>query len=1134
VTPSAVAAPDGTRPGSTRTRSRSTSDPLWYKDAIIYELHVRAFFDSEEDGIGDFRGLTRKLDYLADLGVTAVWLLPFYPSPLRDDGYDIADYRTVNPAYGTLADVRNLIREAHRRELKVITELVCNHTSDQHPWFQRARRAPRGSAHREFYVWSDTPDRYPDARIIFKDFETSNWTWDPVAGQYFWHRFYSHQPDLNFDNPRVLEAILRVMEFWLDMGVDGLRLDAIPYLIERDGTNCENLPETHAILRELRKRIDEHYGDRMLLAEANQWPEDSVAYFGDGDECHMAFHFPVMPRLFMAIRQEDRLPIVDILAQTPDIPGTAQWGLFLRNHDELTLEMVTDEERDYMYRAYASDPQARINLGIRRRLAPLLGNNRRRIELMNGLLFSLPGTPILYYGDEIGMGDNVYLGDRSGVRTPMQWSADRNAGFSRANRQKLYLPVIVDPEYHYEAVNVEAQQTNPHSLLWWMKRLIALRKRHPAFGRGSFEALAPQDRRIFAFLRRHEGETILVVANLSRYVQWTELDLAAFEGCTPVELFGSVEFPVVGRAPYPLTLAPHGFLWFSLVSPNLGGAPAPSAPPHLERAHSLAAQLEGRPARDVAEVLRSWIPRRRWYRGRTRRVRDVRIVDVIPLPVDGEEASLVVAEFAYTEGDPDRYSVVLRMADRMPDDSATIVTDLVSGGRHAGWLVDASADADVARVLIEAIAGRRRIKGRAGSLVGRPTRALRSQVRPGAAASARPIRAEQSNTSIVYGDGAILKLYRVIEAGENPDVEVGRYLTERGLRRIPAVGGWLDYQPASGAVGSAAVLQQFVPNEGDLWDVAKASVAGFFDTVISGGHEAPDVDTRIAAVLARSAEPAPAMTPDSSPARGLDEHPDRHGRAAVPELIGPFLEMAELAGRRTGELHRVLGAPSDDPAFAPEPLTPFHQRSLYQSIRSTAAESFRLLEAQRGRLAPATRDEVERVLALRPRLDERLAPLKSTRIGGLRIRCHGDLHAGQILVTGGDLVITDFEAEPIRPLGERRVKRPALTDAAGMIRSLHYAAHGTLIERGDAGGELSRWADAWYAETSVAYLRGYRTAIVGSGLMPEDENAAAILLDALVLGKAAYELRYELSARPDWLAIPLRGIASALSERPHA
>src|SRR5690242_16074657 len=499
----------------------------WYKDAIIYEVHVRAFFDSVTDGIGDFGGLTQKLDYLEDLGVTALWLLPFCPSPLRDDGYDISDYTNVHPSYGTLKDFQKFLREAHRRGLKVITELVLNHSSDQHVWFQRSRRAAPGSRWRDFYVWSDTPEKYKETRIIFKDFENSNWTWDPVAKAYYWHRFYSHQPDLNWDNPEVRDAMFAAMDFWLDMGVDGLRLDAVPYLIEREGTNCENLPETHEVLRELRKHVDSKYSDRMLLAEANQWPEDSVAYFGRGDECHMAFHFPVMPRLFMALRMEDRFPIIDILQQTPPIPENCQWAMFLRNHDELTLEMVTDEERDYMYRAYASDPQARINLGIRRRLAPLLGNDRRRVELMLGLLCSMPGTPVLYYGDEIGMGDNFYLGDRNGVRTPMQWSSDRNAGFSRANPQQLYLPITIDPEYHYEAINVENQQKNLSSLLWWMRRVIAMRKNYRAFSRGSIEFLHPENRRVLAFIRSYENERVLVVANLSRFAQSTELDLSA-------------------------------------------------------------------------------------------------------------------------------------------------------------------------------------------------------------------------------------------------------------------------------------------------------------------------------------------------------------------------------------------------------------------------------------------------------------------------------------------------------------------------------------------------------------------------------------------------------------------------------
>ncbi|HEY3523508.1 MAG TPA: maltose alpha-D-glucosyltransferase, partial [Candidatus Limnocylindrales bacterium] len=634
------------------------SDPSWYRDAIIYELHVRAFRDASGDGAGDFAGLTEKLDYLADLGVTAIWVLPFYPSPLRDDGYDIADYAAVNPDYGTLRDVRTFIREAHARGLRVITELVCNHTSDQHPWFQRARRSPPGSAARDFYVWSDTPERYRDARIIFKDFETSNWTWDREAGAYYWHRFYGHQPDLNFDNPRVHRAIFEVLDSWLEMGVDGVRLDAIPYLYEREGTSCENLPETHAFLKSLRAHIDERFADRMLLAEANQWPEDSVAYFGDGDECHMAFNFPVMPRMFMAIQQEDRYPIVDILTETPDPPGTSQWALFLRNHDELTLEMVTDEERDYMYRVYARDPQARINLGIRRRLAPLLNNNRRRIELMNGLLFSLPGTPVVYYGDEIGMGDNIYLGDRNGVRTPMQWSGDRNAGFSDANRQQLYLPVIVDPEYHYEAVNVAAQQANAHSLLWWMKRLIALRKRHPAFGRGSIEFLHPANRRVLAFIRRHEGESILVVANLSRFVQYVELDLGADEGRLPIEMFGRSEFPPI-RGAYPLTLGPHAFLWFELIEPAtpLAVESPPAELPSLPGIRDITALAAHPVAARLATVLGGWLPGRRWFRAKARRIRTVEVSDVLPLGAGALPAAVLVVTVGYAQGEPETYLV---------------------------------------------------------------------------------------------------------------------------------------------------------------------------------------------------------------------------------------------------------------------------------------------------------------------------------------------------------------------------------------------------------------------------------------------------------------------------------------------
>jgi maltose alpha-D-glucosyltransferase/alpha-amylase len=544
-------------------------DPLWYKSAIIYQLHVKSFYDSDGDGYGDFPGLTEKLDYLAELGVTCLWLLPFYPSPLKDDGYDISDYESINPRYGTMDDFRKFLDEAHKRGLRVIIELVINHTSDQHPWFQRARKAPKGSPERDMYVWTDDPNRYGKARIIFTDTETSNWTWDPVAQQFYWHRFFSHQPDLNFDNPLVVKMMQDVMRTWLDMGVDGLRLDAVPYLVERDGTNCENLPETHAVLKQMRAALDREYKERIFLAEANQWPEDVMHYFGDGtDECHMAFHFPLMPRMYMALRREDRTPIVEILARTPAIPPLCQWGIFLRNHDELTLEMVTDEERDYMYREYARDPRMRINIGIRRRLAPLMDNGRRQIELMSALLMSMPGTPIVYYGDEIGMGDNIYLGDRNGVRTPMQWSFDRNAGFSRADQAALFAPVIADAPYSYSNVNVAAQERTGTSLLRWTRRLLKVRRKFAAFGLGSFEVLHPHNRAVLAFFRRHGDELLLCVNNLSRFAQFAELDLSAYNGCTPLELWSEKPFPKIGELPYLLTMSPHAFFWFRLLPPE--------------------------------------------------------------------------------------------------------------------------------------------------------------------------------------------------------------------------------------------------------------------------------------------------------------------------------------------------------------------------------------------------------------------------------------------------------------------------------------------------------------------------------------------------------------------------------------
>jgi maltose alpha-D-glucosyltransferase / alpha-amylase len=1106
-------------------------DPLWYKDALIYELHVRAFADSDADGSGDFAGLTWKLDYLADLGVTAIWLLPFYPSPLKDDGYDIADYNAVHPDYGTLRDVKIFIREAHRRGLKVITELVCNHTSDQHPWFQRARRSPKGSAYRDYYVWSDTPDRYKETRIIFKDFETSNWSWDPVAKAYYWHRFYSHQPDLNFDNPRVREQIKKALDFWFELGVDGLRLDAIPYLYERDGTSNENLPETHAFLRELRAHVDSKFEDRMLLAEANQWPEDAVAYFGDGDECHMAFHFPVMPRMFMAVRMEDRFPIYDILDQTPAIPETAQWALFLRNHDELTLEMVTDEERDYMYRAYAHDPQMRINLGIRRRLAPLMGNNRRRIELLNGLLFSLPGTPVLYYGDEIGMGDNVYLGDRNSVRTPMQWSSDRNAGFSSANRQRLYLPVITDPEYHFEAVNVEAQQSNPNSLLWWMKRLIALRRQHRAFGRGSLTFLHPENRKVVAFLRELDGETILVVANTSRFVQYAELDLPDHHGLVPVEMFGRVEFPPLSERPLFITLGPHSFMWFTLEADPSGrgvevrGSSEPF--PLIEAAADLRNLLGGDAAAQLRRLIPGYIRARRWFRSKARRIKSVSLFDTLPLAVDEGQAVLAIYDVEFTDAESERYLLPLALApahgeaqERIARETpqavlARVVPDGGADDGAADWLLyDALYDPSAATGLLEAIGARRRIGARRGQLLASPTKAYR-RLRGKAELPASPSRADQSNTSVVFGDQLMLKVFRRLEEGINPDLEIGQVLTEAGFEGVPAMAGWLAYRGA-GEPAAVGLLQQYVTNQGDAWQYSLDQVGAFYERSAASEDAAPEAAVDVASLF----EAAAAEPPEE-----------------VRGLTAPYLDSAWQLGARTAELHAALAARTDNPAFAPEPFNPFYQRALFQNMRNQVSDALALLAARLDTLPAELRADARMAVELRTEILGRLRRLLSQPIDASRIRVHGDYHLGQVLWTGRDFVIIDFEGEPGRPLSERRHKRSALVDVAGMLRSFHYAAFGTLLSErvGDAirpedVPRLEPWGRFWYRWAAVTFLRGYLHAAQGQVFLPAAEPAAAGLLEAAMINKVSYELAYELNNRPDWLAIPLRGLFELLGD----
>ena len=1092
-------------------------DPLWYKDAVIYEVHVRAFFDSDDDGMGDFRGLSAKLDYLQDLGITAIWLLPFFPSPWRDDGYDISDYKDVHPAYGTLRDFQTFLKRAHRRGIRVITEIVLNHTSDQHPWFQHSRRAPAGTRWRDFYVWSDTAEKYNDARIIFQDFEASNWTWDPVAKAYYWHRFYSHQPDLNFDNLNVQKAILDVIDFWMEMGVDGFRLDAVPYLYEREGTSCENLPETHQFLKFLRNYIDSKYKDRVIIAEANQWPEDAVAYFGADDECHMAFHFPVMTRLFMAIRMEDRFPLMEILQETPAIPPKSQWALFLRNHDELTLEMVTDEERDYMYRVYGRDRRMRLNLGIRRRLAPLLDNDRRKIELMKALLFSLPGTPVIYYGDEIGMGDNIYLGDRNGVRTPMQWSGDRNAGFSRANPQKLYLSTIIDPQYHYEAVNVESQQNNPHSLLWWMKHLVEHRRQYKAFGRGSLEFLRPSNRKVLAFFRRYQDETVLVVANLSRFPQYVELDLHEEKGMTPVEIFGRTEFPPIGDNFYNLTLGALSFYWFSLESrqtnPEAVAFSTPGALLPLVIVDSWDDVFRGRGLATLMRRMPAFLKTRRWFQGKSRSIRSLNVADDIPVP--GTSAHILIGTVDYTDGDPETYvlpgSVALgeaaeQVKARLQD---VAVAELQSQDASKGVLYSAIWDPLFCDALLSAVARRRRFRGERGELTGSHTRAFRktwgaSHPELGPAV----LKTEQSNTAIAYGNRFLLKLYRRVEPGVHPETEVGAFLTEHGFQHTPALAGSIEYRTNGADPTVIAALFAFVENLGNAWHYTLDSLSRFFETA-----------------LARRDQDAVAS--------GDKEHPYDLASTELPahahELIGDYLDAAHLMGRRTAELHLALSSDSANAEFAPEPFTDHYRLALQHSLTTLTTHIFQFLRFQLKNLPAATQSDAQRLLDQQDHVRKYFRIISDRKLAGLRTRVHDDLHLSRLLHTGKDFAFIGFEGRASRPLSERRIKRCPLRDVASMVMSLHFAADAVFFDevhgvkfRQEASALLESLSAYWFQWTSATLMNGYFVATAGSSLYPQNDDKVRLLLDVFLLEQCLEEIRRQLRSEPARVRTPIK------------
>ena len=1114
-------------PHTKRSRAGLGQEPFWYKSGVIYEVHVRAFYDADGDGAGDFAGLTQKLDYIKDLGVTAIWLLPFYPSPLRDDGYDIADYCDVHPMYGTLGDFKTFLREAHQRGLRVITELVLNHTSDQHPWFQRARHAKPGSRWRNFYVWSDDPQKYKDAPVIFNGVEVSNWTPDPVAGAYFWHRFFSHQPDLNFENPEVRAAMFKVVDFWLDLGVDGLRLDAVPYLYERDGTTCESLPETHSFLKSLRAHVDEKYSDRMLLAEANLWPEEAVSYFGAGrgDECHMAFHFPLMPRLFMALRMEDRLPIVDILEQTPAIPETSQWALFLRNHDELTLATITDEERDYMFRMYAQVNQARLYLGIRRRLAPLLNNDRKSIELLNALLFSLPGTPVLYYGDEIGLGDNIYLGDRNGVRTPMQWSSDKNAGFSRANPQSLYLPIILDPAYHYEACNVEEQLANQHSLLWWMRRMLLLRKRWRALGEGKCEFLQPDNNKILSYVLRHENETVLVVANLSRFTQPVELDLSAFKNLMPVELFGRTKFPAITDAPYFLTLGPHNFFWFSLetkqrpLAPNTEGG-VPLALPSIAIAENWQEIFTGNARTKFEAVLPDYLKAQRWFvsQGKTIKLATIKECFRVPLP-DGTAAELALVQVDYVDAVSELHAVPLAFA---TGDAAGLVRAFgaveltLPDAAQSGVIYEAFATPAFARALIELISRRERLHNEQGELEASRTPALRQILNGPPLPDPVLHNTPDGNAAVIFGDRIFLKFFRRVGPGVNPELEIGRFLTEKNFPHSPPLLGALEHHPheTTGAPMTLAVAKAFVPHAKNAWKFTLDAISSYYDGVFASAAQGQ-------------------VPPSAHPLK----LPHQNVTADAADHVGTYLESARLLGVRTAELHLMLASGEPHGDFSTEPMTSHYLRGVFQSMRSLAVQNLRRLRKQMKTLPPELAAVAHRVIELEAAILLQYRRLIEGNFSARRIRIHGDLHLGQVLWTGRDFVFLDFEGDMTIPISERRIKRSPLHDVARMMRSFHHAAYAGFHRQVELGvisrenlPKFEPWVRHWNLAVSRAFLQAYCQGMEKSEILPSDPEQLRTMLAAYLLNQVVDELGDELRRGSDNVRAPLQAIVYLMEE----
>lgn len=1122
--------------------NQAADNPLWFKDAIIYQAHVRSFFDSNADGIGDFKGLTKKLDYLEFLGITLIWILPFYPSPLKDDGYDIADFTTINPIYGDLNDFKTFLEEAHARNMKVMTELVLNHTSSEHPWFQRARKSPPESQWRNYYVWSDHPNKYQEARIIFKDFETSNWTWDPIANAYYWHRFYSHQPDLNYENPEVHEAMLNVMDFWLSMGVDGLRLDAVPYLYEKEGTHCENLPETHAFLKKIRKAIDERYPGRVLLAEANQWPEDAIAYFGDGDECQMAFHFPMMPRLYIAIQQEDSFPLLDILQQTPPIPDNCQWTTFLRNHDELTLEMVTDEERDYMYRFYAEDQQMRINLGIRRRLAPLMKADRRKIELMHGLLFSLPGTPVIYYGDEIGMGDNIYLGDRNGVRTPMQWNNDRNTGFSKANPQQLFLPVIIDPEFSYELVNVALQKQNQQSLLWWMKHLIELRKNHLAFGRGNIHFLSPENNKILAFLRIRNDEHLLIVANLSQHPQCASLDLSGYSGKRLTELFGGTAFAPIGENPYQITLSAYAFFYFKIEALEKNDSAGGFYQPPTMALNSPWEQFSIKQATlSLGQMLKNYLYSCRWFKSKSYTIYHVDIIDDIPLNSDDCLSHLFTINVSFKAAPSESYFLPIcllsaqkseKIIQRYPQ---SLIAYIDSPDQSPAALLDALYVPEVALKFLELIQNSHELTGVVGKMVNRPiiddlseAQATSSQKQvsdDGLAKNDLPCLSinnvtfnvddihlashDQSNTTINFAHQILLKFYRHMEKGTNPELEIGSFLNRHtNFKKTPPLLAHIDYTVGKQHT-TLALASIFIPHQSDAWQYTLNAVSLFFETIL--------------------AQPDNIQLP--CPPSQLLGQIDESSLELAQNLLGSFSQSAFQLGECTAQMHLALASTTESNLFMPEPFTPFDQRGLSQSAQTGLHKVIQAFKGKINQIADADKPIIQAVLDNEANLYNHIKTIQTTPIGGQKIRCHGDCHLGQILFTGKDFIILDFEGEPKRALTERKLKKTPLKDVASLLRSFHYAVS-TVVRKKfshDPLHPILQISQFWYQWVCWIFLKGYLETTSTAAFLPSNTDQLLSLLRLCLLDRITYEILYEMNNRPEWISIPCVGLLEILS-----